>query len=492
MFKSLLIANRGEVAVRVVRACRDLGLRAVVVHDDADADALHVRLADRAYPLRSPLGYRAADELVEIALASGAEAVHPGYGFLAESPAFARRCVEAGIAFVGPGADCLERVGDKIGAAAIVAAAGLPTTRCSSRAFGPGDEEALAAEADALGYPLVIKTAAGGRGRGTLVVRRPERLAAAVERSRAAALAVFDDPRLFLEAAVLPSRYLEVTVLSDGRGGRVHFGERDASIQRNNLKLITEAPAPGLSPELRERIWAMALQAAEALGCEGLCNVELVLDGAGQPFFTEVKLRLPIEHPVAELISGVDQVCAQIRVAAGEPLPLAQADIRLHGVAVQCRVNAEDPARGFLPAPGRLAGLRSPGGPGVRLDSHAFAGWELPLRYDPLLAKLAVWGPDRASCLGRLRRALAELVVEGLPTNLPLIRQVVDDPRFVAGDYTTEFGRHPAPVGSRPDDLADLAAVAALAHLLAGRPRPASQPPAFTTGWHHGSRELPG
>lgn len=491
MFKKVLIANRGEIAVRVVRACRDLGIAAAAVYEPGDEGALHVRLADEAYLIDSPDGYHAIDAMVAIASACGAEAVHPGYGYVSESLAFVRACEAAGIVVVGPGSACLERVRTKIDAIAAARAAGFRTSSTSSRSFAPDEAAALAEEAAAIGYPLVVKACSGGRGRGTHVVRSPEQLMTVVRRSSAAAHAVYGDPHVYLEPAVLPSRYIEVPTLGDRHGTIIHMGERDASIQRNTRNLVAESPAPGLTLAQREAIWEAAIGIARLFGCQGACTVEFVVDGDGQAKFTEVKPRLQVEHPVTEMVTRIDVVREQLRIAAGLPLGLTQADVRLSGVGMFFRVNAEDPWHDFLPSPGHISHFRVPGGPNVRVDSYAYAGAEVPVRYDSLLAKLTVWGASRDECLNRARRALEEFAIGGVATNLGLLRMLVADAEFAAGSYSTEFSRRRLLDNPPAEDGRDLAAVVALAHLGRSRAARPSTPEPFTTGWHRDSRRLP-
>lgn len=491
MFKKVLIANRGEIAVRVVRACRDLGIEAAAVFEPGDAGALHVRLANEAHPIDSPRGYHAIDAMVAIARACAADAIHPGYGFVSESLEFARACEAAGIVVVGPGSASLERVRSKIDAIAAVRAAGFLASTTSPRSYTPDEAEALFAAAETIGYPLVVKACSGGRGRGTHVVRDREHLLGVVRRSSAAAQAVYGDPHVYLEPAVLPSRYIEVPILGDRHGAVIHMGERDASIQRNTRNLVAESPAPGLSQGQREAIWAAAIGIARLFGCEGACTVEFVVDSDGQALFTEIKPRLQVEHPVTEMVTRIDVVREQLRIAAGLPLGLTQADVRLSGVGMFCRINAEDPWHGFLPSPGKVTGFRVPGGPNVRVDTYAFAGAEVPVRYDSLLAKLTVWGASRGECLNRARRAIEEFSIDGIATNLSLLRSLVNDEEFVGGIYTTEFSRRrllDAPPSENSRDLAAVAALAFLCRAQAGRP---VTPEPFTSGWHRDSRRLP-
>ncbi|MBK9714354.1 MAG: ATP-grasp domain-containing protein [Kouleothrix sp.] len=492
MFKKILIANRGEIAVRVIRACRNMGIKSVAVYDMADEGSLHVRLADECVRLNSSLGYVDQEELIRHARATGAEAIHPGYGFLAENPSFIHACEQAGLTFIGPPADLVEHVKDKIATLQQVEAAGFATVRHSTDSFGEGDIEALRAATAQVGYPLVIKSCSGGRGRGTRMVRSPERLEETVRQAQAGSAAVFRDSRVYLEQAILPSRYVEVQLLGDRRGALIHLGERDSSIQRNNQKLITESPAPYLSVEQHEHLWSTALQIARLLGCSSACTIEFVVDSDCQLYFTEIKPRIQVEHPVTELVTGVDIVQEQIRLAAGEPLSITQADVRLHGTAMQCRIKAEDPWNNFLPSPGTISLFRQPGGPNVRVDTYVYSGCEIPLRYDPTFAKLAVWGEDREECLNRMRGALEECFVTGVQTNLSLLQRVFGDPDFAQGVYTTEFSRRPLLSARAPEaELRDLAAIVAISHALRTTAARPSLPERLLSGWHQSSRRLP-
>ncbi len=491
MFNKVLIANRGEIAVRIVRACRDMGIGAVALYDSSDRASLHVRLADQCVQLRSALGYMDQQEILRIAREVGAEAIHPGYGFLAEAPEFIDACEQAGIAFVGPPSATVAMLKDKLATLDRAAAVGFRVPRHSPVAFDDGDLGRIHAEADRVGYPLVVKSYLGGRGRGTRLVRSPEHLDEAVRRAQAESQAVFGDRQLYLEHAVLPSRYVEVSLLCDARGGMVHLGEHDASIQRNNHKIVEESPAPYLDAGQRTQLWQSALTLARLFGCRSACTVEFLMDADGQFSFTEIKPRIQVEHPLSELVTGIDVVREQIRIAAGDTLGIKQSDTHPRGWAMQCRINAEDPWNHSLPSPGRLRLFRLPGGPGVRVDTYAYGGCDVPVRYDPLLAKLVVWDEDRASCLRRARRALEDFVVSGVQTNQPLIQRILEDPDFVEGAYTTEFCRRPllAPRASERD-LRDLAVAAALAYAsrnLAFHPTTSER---VTSGWHRESRRL--
>ncbi|MCW5854207.1 MAG: ATP-grasp domain-containing protein [Anaerolineae bacterium] len=491
MFTKILIANRGEIAVRVIRTCHDMGIATVAVYEPADRDALHVRLADEAAPL-AVRGYLDQARILQIATSLGVDAIHPGYGFLAERPEFIRACEEAGIAFIGPSSQVVDTLGCKVDALKRVEQEGIATPRHSSRGFGPGDFDALRAEADRVGYPLVVKSCRGGRGRGERMVRSPERLTEAVRRAQAEALTVYGDQDVYLERAILPARQVEVQLLRDRQGTLVHLGERDGSIQHGNQKLFAETPAPYLTPQQRERLWNMALQILPLFDYTTAGSVEFLVDGQGAFYFTEIKARLQIEHPATEMVTGLDIVREQIRLAAGEALGYTQADVQLRGHALQCRVNAEDPWQNFLPNPGRLDLFRTPGGPCVRVDSYAHTGAEVSERYDPMLAKLTVWGENRAMAVDRMRRALAEFDIRGIQTTLPMLRRLVEQPRFSQGDYTTDlFHLALLKAEAADQDLRDLAVAAALAYLgryQAGQP---TLPARVQSGWHRDSRKLP-
>ncbi|PDW03862.1 acetyl-CoA carboxylase biotin carboxylase subunit [Candidatus Viridilinea mediisalina] len=492
MFQKVLIANRGEIAVRIVRACRDLGLATVAVYEPGDMGALHVRLADEAYMLSSPQGYRDPEEMLTVALRSGVDAVHPGYGLISEDPGFKRACATAGITLVGPESEVSAQVRDKVGAIQRVQAAGIATTRPSSRTFDPEEGADLLAEAQQLGYPLVIKSCAGGHGRGTALVYSAEKLLNIAQRSSAQAQAAYRDGRIYLEAAIIPSRYIEVPILGDHHGNIIQLGDQDGSIQRNTRKIISEAPAPNLTPAQREAICNSAVEVARTFGLRGACTIEFVLDGAGNHFFSEVKPRIQVEHLVTEMITHIDVVREQLHIAAGLPLRISQAQVRCDGHAIFCRINAEDPWRGYLPSPGLISAFRLPGGPNVRVDSYAYAGAEVPVRYDSLLAKLVVWGAERGECLQRIQRALQELHIGGIQTNLSLLHMLITHPEFTSGNYTTAFSHLKLNVPTPPDSqLRDLAAIAALTYLSRARTARSTTPAAYTTGWHRDSRRLP-
>ena len=439
MFRKVLVANRGEIALRVMRACRELGIATVAVYSEADATALHVRYADEARcigPAVATRSYLNIEALIQAARETGAEAVHPGYGFLAENAAFARACREAGLVFIGPSPEAIELMGDKAAARTLAREAGVPVVPGTPDKVST--EEALAA-AEEIGFPLMVKAAAGGGGRGIRVVERREELAGAVAIAAQEAQAAFGDGALYLERYLSRPRHVEVQVLGDEHGNVLHLFERECSIQRRRQKLLEEAPSPALTPDLRERICAAAVRLARAAGYTSAGTLEFLLDQEGQFYFLEMNTRIQVEHPVTELVTGVDLVKEQIRVAAGEPLRWRQEELELRGHAIEFRINAEDPEMGFFPSPGVVEALELPGGPGVRVDHALYAGYEIPPYYDSLVAKLIVWGADREEALARGRRALDELRIEGIETTASFHRRLLDDPDVIAAAYHVQF-----------------------------------------------------
>ncbi len=438
--RSVLIANRGEIALRVLRACRELGLEAIVAYSEADRGSLPVRLADRAICIgRAPSAqsYLNVEALVGTAVHHRIDAIHPGYGFLSEKPAFAERCEKEGVVFVGPRAGTIRLMGDKIAARRAAREAGLPTT--------PGSEGALAdpAEAmrvaEAIGYPVLLKASAGGGGRGMRVVHRRADLERLLNESMAEAAAAFGDPSMYVERYLTDVRHVEVQVLGDGNDV-IHLGERDCSSQRRNQKLVEEAPSPALDAALRERICEAAVALCKRVGYTSAGTVEFILDRRSREFyFMEMNTRIQVEHPVTEMITGVDLVKEQLRIASGEPLAVRQQDVRARGHAIECRINAEDHEAGFAPCPGRVERYVAPGGPGVRVDTHLEAGYVVPPYYDSLLAKVICWGADRGEALQRMRRALGELRIEGIKTTLPFHAHLLAHERFASGDINTRF-----------------------------------------------------
>jgi acetyl-CoA carboxylase biotin carboxylase subunit len=435
----VLIANRGEIAVRVIRACRALGIRSVAIHSEADREALHVRLADEAHacgPAPASDSYLQAERVVEIARRAGADAIHPGYGFLSENGDFADLCEQRGLRFIGPSGDVIRAMGDKLAARRLLAEAGV--------AVVPGTGEALrdddAAEAArALGFPVMVKASAGGGGRGLRRVADERALAKALPRARSEAQRAFGDDRLYLEKALERPRHVEVQILADGAGRAVQLFERECSIQRRHQKLVEEAPGVGIDAATREALGAAALSAARAVGYTGAGTCEFLLDASGAFYFLEMNTRIQVEHGVTEEVTGVDLVQAMIRIAAGEPLPLDPAGLALRGHAIEARIYAEDPEKGFLPSPGTVTELRVPTGPGIRLDAGVEAGDAVTVHYDPLLAKLIAWGESRSGAIARLAAALDAFQLEGVRTTLPFHRWLVRHDAFRAGEIDTGF-----------------------------------------------------
>jgi acetyl-CoA/propionyl-CoA carboxylase, biotin carboxylase, biotin carboxyl carrier protein len=439
VFEKVLVANRGEIAVRIIRALREMGASSVAVYSDADRGALHTRLADEAYhvgPTPASESYLNVVRLIEVAKRSGAEAVHPGYGFLAESAPFARAVTEAGLVWVGPHPEAIETMGSKVESRRIMARAGVPIT--------PGSEEPIES-ADSIfefaaehGYPVAVKASAGGGGKGLAVAHNKREAESAFERASREGEAYFGDGSVYLERYLPSPRHVEIQILRDRHGNAVHLGERDCSIQRRHQKLVEECPSPAIDPGMREEMGQAAIHAAEAVGYDNVGTVEFLVQD-DEFFFLEMNTRVQVEHPVTEEVTGVDIVQTGIRIAAGESLPFSQEDVSWRGHAIEVRVNAEDPGRGFAPSPGVVIAYEEPGGPGVRVDSSLRGPGVVPEAYDPLFAKLIVRGADRGDALRRLRRALSEFRVEGISTTLPFHRALLEDEVFASGEYTTGF-----------------------------------------------------
>jgi len=441
MFKKILIANRGEIACRVIRACREMRIATVAVYSDADADALHVRMADEAYnigPAPSAESYLRGDKIIEIAKTSGAQAIHPGYGFLSENAGFVREVRAAGIVFIGPTPEAMEAMGGKISARKIAIEAGVPVV--------PGTTERLASYedasriADSFGYPVMLKASAGGGGKGMRLVENGSQLRSALETAQSEARSSFGDDAVYIEKAIQRPRHIEIQIFSDEQGNHVHLGERECSIQRRHQKVIEEAPSPINSAELRAAMGECAVMVAKAVNYVGAGTVEFLVSDVDRSFyFLEMNTRLQVEHPVTELVTGIDLVREQIRVAAGEPLSFVQDDIALTGHAIECRIYAEDPTNNFFPSPGTITRLRIPQGPGVRDDGGVYEGAEVSIHYDPMISKFAVVGRDRGEAIDRMRRALAEYEIAGIKTTIPFFREVMNDSEFIDGLLDTGF-----------------------------------------------------
>ncbi|MFO0689452.1 MAG: acetyl-CoA carboxylase biotin carboxylase subunit [Myxococcota bacterium] len=440
MFRKILIANRGEIAVRVARACRALGVRSAAIYSEADADALHVRMADEAHPCgpaRATESYLDVARVVGIAKACGADAVHPGYGFLSENAAFAQAVLDAGLVFIGPPPDVIRAMGGKIPARERMRAAGVPVVPGGREAIR--DFEEARAAAAALGYPVLVKASAGGGGRGMRRVEDEGGLAAALERARSEAKASFGDDTIYLEKYLSGPRHIEIQVLADSFGRTLHLGERECSIQRRHQKLVEEAPAWGMTEAVRTAMGEAAVRAAKAVGYVGAGTCEFMMDSTGAFYFLEMNTRIQVEHPVTEAVTGLDLVALQIRIAAGEALPLEQQDVRLSGHAIEARIYAEDPDAGYVPSPGPILAWQAPEGPGIRLDAGFDAGMTVTPHYDAMLAKLIARGADRAEALARLAEALERYWIAGIKTGIPFLRRLVATPTFRAGAYDTGF-----------------------------------------------------
>jgi len=438
MFDTILVANRGEIALRVIRACRDMGIRSVAVHSEADRRAAFVMLADEAVEIGPPApaqSYLLIDRIIDAAKQTGAQAIHPGYGFLSENQAFARACLDNGITFIGPPAEAMAAMGGKVAARQRMEAAGVPIVP-GSGALTDVDEAVVTAAR--IGYPVLIKASAGGGGIGMRTARDEAELRSNLDAAQSTAQRAFGDATVFLERYVEEPRHIEIQVLADAHGNAVHLGERECSIQRRHQKILEESPSPVITPEQRSAMGDAAVTAAKAVGYVNAGTVEFIYS-KGEFFFLEMNTRLQVEHPVTELVTGIDLVVQQVRVAAGEPLSFTQDDVVQRGWAIECRVNAEDWEHDFRPAPGRVTGYHEPSGPGVRVDSSLIGPTTIPPYYDPMIAKLITWGADRTQAIARMRRALLEYGIAGVTTNIPYHLAVIEDPDFVAGRLTTHF-----------------------------------------------------
>jgi acetyl-CoA carboxylase, biotin carboxylase subunit len=440
MFKKILVANRGEIAVRIIRACREMGIAAVAVYSEPDRAALHVRKADEAYPLgpaAASESYLNIDKIIAVAKQSGADAIHPGYGFLSENSRFAHACAEAGLKFIGPTAAAIELMGSKTGARKHMQNAGIPFVPGTSRGLDSVEEAMQVAEK--IGYPVMLKAAAGGGGKGMRLVHTPQELRSALDSAKSEALRAFGDAEVYMEKAILNPRHIELQVLADEHGNVVHLGERECSIQRRHQKVLEEAPSPFIHEDMRRRMGEMAVRVSQAAGYTNAGTVEFLVDQHKNFYFLEMNTRLQVEHPVTELTTGLDLVHLQIRIAAGEKLPFTQHDVQIRGHAIECRIYAEDPDNNFFPSPGKISLLLAPSGPGIRRDSGMYEGWTVPIDYDPLLAKLIGYGTDRSQATSQLIRALNEYFVGGIKTNISLFRRILHDPEFQAGRFDTGY-----------------------------------------------------
>ena len=475
-FKKVLVANRGEIAVRVTRTLHEMGIRSVAIYSDVDRAALHVRAADEAYPVGPPAAsesYLRIDKVLDVAKRAGCDAVHPGYGFLSENPEFADACEKAGIAFIGPPASAMRQMGSKTAARSKMSEAGVPIVPGASCET----TEQAAAASKKIGYPVMLKAAAGGGGKGMRLVHSEAEIASAWERARSEAKKFFGDDTVYIEKALIRPRHVEIQVLGDRDGNMVHVFERDCSIQRRNQKVVEETPSPAKAAtrDLVAKMGAIAVQGAKAVGYHSAGTFEFLLAEDGNFYFLEMNTRLQVEHPVTELITGLDLVREMVLIAQGERLSFSQNDLVARGAAIQCRVYAEDPASGFLPSPGRIQRLVTPSGPGVRDDGGAYPGAEVSSFYDPLVSKLCVWAPTRERAVARMRRALGEYIVTGIKTNLGFHERLFSHPAFVAGEYDTGFiERHkddllvPASVGAEDQDAFAVAVAVAAARLERG------------------------
>jgi acetyl-CoA carboxylase biotin carboxylase subunit len=497
--KKILIANRGEIAVRVMRACRELGIRTVAIYSDADRAALHVRVADEAYPIGPPPAresYLDIAKVLDVARRSGADAIHPGYGFLSEKAEFARVCEQAGVIFIGPPGDAIDAMGDKTRARAKMQAAGVPVVPGDNGPSGRGfpNPETALESAKKIGFPVMLKASSGGGGKGMRLVDGDAKFVAAYQGAQREAKSAFGDDAVYLEKAVVRPRHVEIQVFADARGNCVYLFERDCSIQRRHQKVIEEAPSPAVTPELRRKMGEVAVKAASAVGYVGAGTCEFLLSESGDFYFLEMNTRLQVEHPVTEMISQRDLVHLQIAVANGEPLPFKQEDLKVHGAAIECRVYAEDPIR-FLPSPGKITQLRTPQGPFVRDDSGVYEGAEISVFYDPMISKLIVWAPTRAEAIDRMARALAEYRVGGIKTNLAFHRRVMRNEDFRRGRYDTSFIEGHKAELLRPleldgsDEALDAAVTAAALHALQSTPAQSTTTAASSTersAWQRG------
>lgn len=440
MIQKVLIANRGEIALRVIRACKELGIATVAIYSEADRDSLHTRLADEAFcvgPAATAQSYLNIPNIISATVLSGAHAIHPGYGYLSERADFAEICAEHGIKFIGPPPSAIEVMGDKARAKRAMKEVGVPVLPGSD---GVVENDVHAVElAERIGFPILVKASAGGGGKGMRVATNRDELIKALSLARAEAQAAFGNGEIYLERLVQEPRHIEIQILADEYGNVIHLGERECSLQRRHQKLVEEAPSPGVSEEKRREIAEASLKGARAVGYVGAGTMEFLMDQDGSFYFLEMNTRIQVEHPVTELVTGVDLVQQQILIASGEPLPWTQEEIQINGHALECRINAEDPERAFMPSPGVIQFYSAPGGPGVRVDGFVYPGSVITPYYDPMFAKLITWGKTRDEAIRRMRRALDEYLIQGIATTIPFHRALMDDPLFQAGELSTKF-----------------------------------------------------
>lgn len=440
MFNKILIANRGEIAVRIIRACREMGIETVAVYSEADKDALHTQMADEAIcigPAAARDSYLNIQNIISATVLSGAQAIHPGFGFLSENSKFARMCKECNITFIGPEPECIENMGNKSNARDIMTKSGIPVIPGSEGAIS--DEKELIKLAKEIGYPVMIKASAGGGGRGIRVVYEEDELVKSYENAKAESMAAFGDDTIYMEKFIEKPRHVEIQVLGDSFGNVVYLGERDCSMQRRNQKVLEESPSPIMTDELRKAMGETAIKAAKAVDYNNAGTIEFLLDKNHNFYFMEMNTRIQVEHPITEMVTGVDLIKEQIKIAAGEQLSFSQEDIKISGHAIECRINAEDPSKGFMPCPGKVKDMYVPGGFNVRVDSAVYSGYIIPPYYDSMIAKLVAYGKDREEAIRRMRRALGEFIIDGVNTNIDFQFELINSEEFIKGDYDTKF-----------------------------------------------------
>lgn len=440
MINKILIANRGEIAVRIIRACRELGIETVAVYSEVDKESMHVYLADEAVcigPAKSKDSYLNMENIISATVLTGAQAIHPGFGFLSENGKFARMCNECNITFIGPDAETIENAGNKAKAREIMINAGVPVIPGVNGTVDT--EEQVIAEAKKIGYPVMLKASAGGGGKGIRIVKDESEIINAFRTAKAEAKAAFGDDAMYMEKFIEEPRHIEFQILGDANGNVVHLGERDCSMQRRNQKVLEEAPSPIMTEELRRQMGEVAVKAAKAINYKNAGTIEFLLDKYDHYYFMEMNTRIQVEHGITELVTGIDLVKEQIKIASGEELSFKQDDIKIQGHAIECRINAENPEKGFMPCPGKVKYFNVPGGPGVRLDTAVYQGYEIPPNYDSMIGKLMVYGKDRDEAINKMERALGEFIIDGIDTNIDFQYNLINNPKFVSGKYDTSF-----------------------------------------------------